>query len=97
MTFLIAAALAVVCVYCASESKKLIKKGLYNCSSRLETAAKRMGKKNYTNAIRILDEIKYQCGGSEVMDTVYYYAANCHIGMKQYEDARNEFDNLYRE
>ena len=97
MTFLIAAALAVLCASCASESKKLIKKGLYNCSARLEAVVKRMEKKNYTNAVRILDEIKYQCGGSEVMDTVYYYAANCHFAMKQYEDARNEFDNLYRE
>jgi len=97
ITFLIVAALAVLCASCASESKKLIKKGLYNCSARLEAAAKRMEKKNYANAVRILDEIKYQCGGSEVMDTVYYYAANCHLRMKQYEDARNEFDNLYRE
>jgi len=99
IAFLTVAALAALCLClsCASESKKLIKKGLYECTARLETAEKRMGKKNYTNALRILDEIKYQCGGSPIMDTVYYYAANCHIGLKQYEDARNEFENIYRE
>jgi len=97
VVLLIAAALAVLCASCASESKKLIKKGLYNCSLRLEAAVKRMDKKNYANAVKILDEIKYQCGGSEIMDTVYYYTATCHFRMKQYEDARNEFDNLYRE
>jgi len=87
-----------VSVSCSgSSSKKLIKKGLYNCSERLQTAGKRMDKGNYTNAIRILDEIKFQCGGSPVMDSVYYYTAISYFRDKQYDDARAEFEALYAE
>jgi outer membrane protein assembly factor BamD len=94
-----AAALSVVilCASCASDSTKLIRKGLYDCSGRLETAKERMGKKGFSHAIRILDEIKYQCGGSALMDSVYYYTAISQLGIKQYVEARDEFENLYRE
>jgi outer membrane protein assembly factor BamD len=92
-----AAASAVLCASCASESNKLIKKGLYDCSGRLETAKQRMDKKNYTNAARILGEIRYQCGGSAMMDTVSYYIAVSHFRLKQYAEARDEFETLYRD
>jgi len=84
---------------CAADtsSKKLVKKGLYNCSERLKTATKRMEKKNYADAIRILDDIKFQCGGSPLMDTVYYYVAISYFRQKQYEEARAEFESLYGE
>jgi len=93
----VAAALSGV-VSCADTStKKLVKKGLYNCSERLQTAVKRMEKKNYTDAIRVLDDVKFQCGGSPVMDSAYYYTAISHIRLKQYDDARSEFEALYAE
>jgi outer membrane protein assembly factor BamD len=94
-----AAAAAIFACGCASSasSKKLIKKGLYDCNDRLETAMKRIEKKNYNDAIRILDEIKYQCGGSSSMDTVYYHTAMSHLRLRQYTDARVEFENLLHE
>jgi outer membrane protein assembly factor BamD len=78
-------------------SKKLVKKGLYNCSERLRAAAGRMEKKNYADAVRILEDIKFQCGGSPVMDSVYYYAALSQLRQKQYDEARAEFEALYGE
>ena len=98
MLFFAALTAAVIVSGCSSNSsKKLIKKGLYNCNSRFETAMKRIEKKNYSDAIRILDEIKYQCGGSSLMDTVYYHTAMSHFRLKQYADARVEFENLQHE
>jgi outer membrane protein assembly factor BamD len=85
-------------VSCADTSpKKAVKKGLYNCSERLQVAARRMEKKNYVDAIRILDDVKFQCGGSAAMDTVYYYTAVAYFSQKQYEEARAEFEALYGE
>ena len=98
MLFFVAVTAAVIVSGCGSSSStKLIKKGLYNCNSRLETAMKRMEKRNYSDAIRIFDEIKYQCGGSSLMDTVYYHAAMSHFHLKQYSDARVEFESLQME
>ncbi|MDR2592505.1 MAG: outer membrane protein assembly factor BamD [Chitinispirillales bacterium] len=93
-----AVALSVAAASCSgTSSKSLIKKGLYNCSERLQAAVARMDKKNYTDAIRILDDVKFQCGGSPVMDSVYYYTAISHFRLKQYDDARAEFESLYAE
>jgi len=78
-------------------AKKLIKMGLYKCHDRLETAKRDIDRRAFPNAVRILEEIKFQCGGSPMMDTVYYYAGIAHLRQKQYEDARYEFETLYRE
>jgi len=92
----IAVAALSVSVSCSgSSSKRLVKKGLYNCSERLQTAGKRMDKRNYVDAIRILDDIKFQCGGSPLMDTVYYFTAVSYFRQKQYDEARAEFEALY--
>jgi outer membrane protein assembly factor BamD len=94
----VAAAALAVAVSCAeTSSKKLVKKGLYNCSERLQVAVKRMEKKNYTDAVRVLEDIKFQCGGSPLMDSVYYYAALSQFRQKQYDEARAEFEALYAE
>ncbi len=99
---LIAAAVVVavlsLAVSCSgTSSKKLIKKGLYNCSERLQTAIARMEKKNYTDAVRILNDVKFQCGGSPVMDSAYYYTAISNLRLKQYDEASAEFESLYAE
>lgn len=83
-------------VSCAATSNAQ-KEKQYDCSERLETAMKRVSKKNYTDAVRILDDIKYQCGGSALMDSVYYYGGIANFRMKQYTDARIEFERLSRE
>jgi len=94
----VAAAVLSVAASCSgSSTKRLVKKGLYNCSERVQTAANRMEKRNYTDAIRILDDVKFQCSGSPLMDTVYYYTAVSYFRQKQYEDARAEFEALYGE
>jgi outer membrane protein assembly factor BamD len=80
-----------------SDAKRLIRKGLYNCHDRLETAKREVNRRSFNNALRILDELKFQCGGSPMMDTVYYYAGIAHFRQKQYDDARYEFEILYRE
>jgi len=94
----VAAAALFLAVSCSgTSSKSLIKKGLYNCSERLQTAINRMERKNYTDAIRILDDVKFQCGGSPLMDSVYYNTAVSHFRLKQYDEARAEFEALYAE
>jgi outer membrane protein assembly factor BamD len=77
--------------------KKLIRQGLYRCSERLETAIGQIERRGFNNAVRIFEEIKFQCGGSPLMDTVYFYAGIAHLRLKQYEDARLEFETLARE
>lgn len=83
-------------VSCAATSKAQ-KDRQFDCSKRLETVKKRMSKKNHTDAVRILDDIKYHCGGSAFMDSVYYYGGIANFRMKQYTDARIEFERLSRE
>jgi outer membrane protein assembly factor BamD len=98
MVFVAAAALFLAAASCSGpSSKKLAKRGLYDCSERLRAAAGRMEKKNYADAVRILEDIKFQCGGSPVMDSVYYYTALSRLRQKQYDDARSEFEALYGE
>jgi len=93
-----ALAAAVVAASCSGPTaKQLAKKGLYNCSERLQTAINRVERRNYTDAIRIFDEIKFQCGGSPLIDTVHYYTAVAYLRQKQYDDARAEFEALYAE
>ncbi|MDR3013078.1 MAG: outer membrane protein assembly factor BamD [Chitinispirillales bacterium] len=95
----IIAAIVVVPLSCSKggSSKKLVKKGLFQCEERLQTAAHRMERRGFNDAIRILEEIKYQCGGIPLMDTVYYYTGMSHFRLRQYENARFEFEILYRE
>jgi outer membrane protein assembly factor BamD len=96
--FVFAVIAASMLLSCSGSSpKKLIKQGLYKCQDRLQTAVQNVERRNFTNALRIFEEIKYQCGGSPMMDTVYYYTAISHFRSKQYEDARFEFETLYRE
>jgi len=89
---------AVFALSCSGpSSKKLIKAGLYNCEERLETAKRDVERRAFSGAVRILADIEYQCGGSPVMDAVYYWSAVAHLRQKQYDDARHEFERLYRE
>ncbi|MDR0330715.1 MAG: outer membrane protein assembly factor BamD [Chitinispirillales bacterium] len=98
---IITAAIAIAAISVASCSntspKKLMKKGLYDCSNRLQAAAQRMERKNYTDAVRIVDDVKYQCGGSPQIDTAYYYAAVSYFRQKLYDEASAEFEALYGE
>ncbi len=83
-------------VSCATTGKGQ-KNRQYDCSERLETAKTRMAKKNFTDAIRILEDVKYQCGGNPLMDSVYYLGGTANLKLKQYTDARIEFERLIRE
>ena len=97
LTLAAVTAIAAVSFSCGNSPKKLIKKGLYDCNNRLQTAVQRMEKRNFNDAIRIFEEIKFQCGGSPMMDTVYYYTAISYFRQRQFDDARVEFEALYRE
>ncbi|MCL2183757.1 MAG: outer membrane protein assembly factor BamD [Chitinispirillia bacterium] len=97
MLFFTALAASLLLACGGPSAKTLIKQGLYKCHDRLETAVREVDRGGYTAALRILEEIKFQCGGSPMMDTVYYYSALAHFRQKQYEDARAEFETLYRE
>ncbi|MFP4163605.1 MAG: outer membrane protein assembly factor BamD [Chitinispirillaceae bacterium] len=83
-------------ISCAS-TREALKGKEFDCSERLQTVKKRMSQKNHTDAVRILDEIKYQCGGTPLMDSVYYYAGVANFRQKEYIDARIEFERLSRE
>ncbi|MDR2579323.1 MAG: outer membrane protein assembly factor BamD [Chitinispirillales bacterium] len=94
---LVAGPLLFVSCGSSSSSKKLIKKGLYECDSQLQAAIRHIERRSFSNASRILEELKFQCGGSHFMDTVYYYNAISHFRQRQYDDARFEFEILHRE
>ncbi len=67
------------------------------CHSRIDDAIEAYERQREGNAIKILDDLKFHCGGLDMMDTVHYYLGMSHKSLKQHVDARIEFERLRRE
>ena len=93
--FRIAVSIAVVCCLvaaCASSHK--VKPSRYNCSTKVAQAIKKYQDEKYGAVKTILDDVKLQCAGHEVMDTAQYYLAMSLVRMKEYPEAKIEFMRL---
>jgi outer membrane protein assembly factor BamD len=66
----------------------------YNCSSRLSEAITKYQAGKYGSAKAILDDVKLQCAGHPIMDSVEYYLAMSMVRMKLYADAKLEFTRI---
>ncbi|KMQ50122.1 outer membrane assembly lipoprotein YfiO [Chitinispirillum alkaliphilum] len=69
----------------------------YNCSERIEDAIEAFENRREGTAINILEEMKFQCGGTDLMDSVHYYLGMSHMRLNQFMDSRIEFERLRRE
>jgi outer membrane protein assembly factor BamD len=86
--------LAVVCGItligsCAGSHK--INPHHYDCPSRLALAVKKYHAEKYGSAKAILDDVKLQCAGHPIMDSVEYYLAMSLVRQKLFVDAKLEF------
>ena len=82
-------------VSCAAGHK--IKKPKYDCSSRVALAIQKYQKKKYSAAKTMLEDVKVQCAGADVLDTAQYYIGMSLIQMKLYPEAKLEFTALIQE
>lgn len=69
----------------------------YSCSAELAKAVELYQKGRFSKAILALEEIKMQCGGGPVIDSVLYYIGMCNMGQKKYPEARAAFQDLARD
>ncbi|MGA2508577.1 MAG: outer membrane protein assembly factor BamD [Chitinispirillaceae bacterium] len=66
----------------------------YECTDRLARAVKKFDAGKYGSAKTILDDVKQQCAGHRIMDSVEYYLAMSLVRMKMYDEAKLEFTRL---
>jgi outer membrane protein assembly factor BamD len=77
---------------CAHGSKTARQR--YECTERLAKAVQKYDAGKYASVKAILDDVKMQCAGHPVMDTVEYYLAMSLVRMKMYADAKLEFTRI---
>jgi len=77
----------------AAPQKKKPRK-LYNCTAQLQKAVQRYDKGRYADVKTILEEVRYQCSGNSMIDTVLYYLGMSSLEMKQPVEAVTEFKRL---
>jgi outer membrane protein assembly factor BamD len=80
---------------CAAGHK--VKKPKYDCSARVALAIKKYQKKKYSTVKTMLEDVKLQCAGADVLDTAQYYIGMSLIQMKLYPEAKLEFASLVQE
>lgn len=66
----------------------------FDCRERVEEAIARYEKGRYNDVKTKLDEVRYQCGGHSVIDTVLYYLGMAHLRSKQALEAKGHFERL---
>lgn len=66
----------------------------YECTDRLARAVKKYDAGKYTSTKTILDDVKQQCAGHRIMDSVEYYLAMSLVHMRMYDEAKLEFTRL---
>lgn len=77
---------------CASHSR--INPYHYDCSARLAAAVKKYNAGKYGSAKIILDDVKLQCAGGRIMDSVEYYLAMTLVKTGLFTDAKLEFSRI---
>lgn len=66
----------------------------FECSERLARALQKYEARKYGSAKVILEDVKLQCAGHQIMDTAGYYLGMSLARMKMYQEARHEFTRL---
>jgi outer membrane assembly lipoprotein YfiO len=79
---------------CASTGTSKIKPHRYNCSAKVAQAVKKYKEGHFASVKTLLDDVKLQCAGHEVMDSAEYYLAMSLMNMKDYPEAKVEFTRL---
>jgi outer membrane assembly lipoprotein YfiO len=79
-------------ISCAGGAK--IKSKQYDCSMKMSDALELYKKQKYSRVKTLLEDVKIQCSGSPVIDSVLYYLGMSDMHMKAYVDARTEFEAL---
>ncbi|MCU0608533.1 MAG: outer membrane protein assembly factor BamD [Chitinispirillaceae bacterium] len=92
---LCAALLCVTFPGCSAADK--MRKQRAECPARFALAVKKYQAGKYGTAKVILDEVKLQCAGLDMMDTAGYYLAQSLLHMKLYGEAKIEFTRLMQD
>lgn len=82
-------------VACAGPHK--IKAHKYDCSSKVAEAVKKIKNGKSGSAKLLLEDVKLQCAGHEVMDTAGYYLGLALVQLKFYADAKLEFSRILQD
>jgi outer membrane protein assembly factor BamD len=77
---------------CKSEYQKVLKGN--DLPKKYEMAKKYYNDKDYFRALTLLDELVNVYRGSEEAESIYYYFAYCHYGLKDLITARFHFKNF---
>jgi outer membrane protein assembly factor BamD len=66
----------------------------YDCSKKLAKAIQRYERGRYNDAKTILDDVQFQCGGHQVMDTALYYLGMALLRGNSPIDGKSAFRRL---
>jgi outer membrane protein assembly factor BamD len=91
-SFIKCSAIFFLCACIAFGAKKRHKE--YDCNKQVDKAIQKYEKKRYDDVKTILDEVRMQCGGSSIIDTVRYYLGMGNLRSKNYLDAQIEFEQV---
>ena len=80
---------------CASTNK--LEKMQQGCETRVTKALERYQKERFSSVLLTLEDARKQCGGSPVMDTVLFYLGMANTHLKNYIEARTEFQRLVQD
>lgn len=78
---------------CLATARRRIGKQI-DCPARLEKALHRYDHKRYSEAATYLDEIRYQCAGHSIIDSVLYFLGMSYLQGKKPIEAQTEFERL---
>ena len=79
---------------CSCAGGRKVKANQYDCNQKVAEAIDLYNSKKYAKVKTLLSDVKMQCGGTSIMDTVLFYAGMANMKMKQYIEARSEFGHL---
>lgn len=80
-----------------ADSKAKQDKKASSCSQKLDKSIERYGKGKYGDVILQLAELKVQCSGHEVMDSIIYYLGMAYMHQDRIAEAKFEFQQLIRD
>ncbi|MBD3344539.1 MAG: outer membrane protein assembly factor BamD [Chitinivibrionales bacterium] len=93
--FLLLLGIFIMIPWGGAEAKKI--KEAYNCSERFEKVKKKFEKGKYGDVKNICDDIRLNCHGHNVMDSVIYYLAKAQMLTKNPDEAKVEFQQIVRD
>ena len=66
----------------------------YDCNKKLTQAVEDYNLKKYSKVKTTLEDVKIQCNGSPIMDSVHYYLGISYLKMKMYVESRSELERV---